>query len=79
MKKNYITPEMMVLGLSGSNLLELGSTIIVDPGSGGSQSGAEAKHHSMIEDDEEESDSIIKYHNDPLDFIPRKFTKLLED
>lgn len=66
----------------GNTLLDLGTTIPVDTsGEGASQSGAEGKrHHDVVDDDDEESaDSIIKYRRDPMDFIPKTFTKIWDD
>lgn len=78
MKKKYISPEIIEVVDFGNPLLDIGTTIPVDTGgSGASQSGAEAKRHDMDDDDEldEFNDSIIKYRRDPMDFIPKTFTK----
>lgn len=78
MKKKYISPELFVVESFGNPLLDIGTTIdVITDGGGASQSGAEAKKHDMADDDEldEFNDSIIKYRRDPMDFIPKTFTK----
>ena len=84
MKKKYISPELFVVESFGNPLLDIGTTIdVITDGGGASQSGAEAKRHDMVDDDDDEfaefNDSIIKYRHDPMDFIPKKFTKMWED
>lgn len=81
MKKKYISPELYVVESFGNPLLDIGTTIPVDTGGGGaSQSGAEGKSHDIVdEDDEEFNDSIVKYRRNPVDFIPKSFTKVWED
>ena len=78
MKKKDISPELFVVESFGNPLLDIGTTIdVITDGGGASQSGAEAKRHDMADDDEldEFNDSIIKYRRDPMDFIPKTFTK----
>lgn|GEM_PF-955053 len=82
MKKIYISPETIEVACFGNTLLDLGTTIPVDTsGEGASQSGAEGKrHHDVVDDDDAEpADSIIKYRRDPMDFIPKTFTKIWDD
>ncbi len=81
MKKKYISPEIIEVTDFGNPMLDIGTTIPVDTGgSGESQSGAEGKRHNdVVDEDEEPTDSIIKYRRDPMDFIPKSFTKVWED
>ncbi|MBP3219476.1 MAG: hypothetical protein J6M37_03290 [Prevotella sp.] len=82
MKKEYVSPAITVIVGYGNPLLEIGTSIIVDTGgSGASQSGAESKAANEFEEDMDDMTAAdsIKYRRDPLDFIPKSFTKIWED
>ncbi len=81
MKKQYVSPAITEIEDYGNPLLEIGTTIFVDTsGDGASQSGAEAKAVSeYVEDDPFAAVDSMKYWRDPLDFLPKAFTKIWEE
>ena len=80
MKKQYVSPAITEIEDYGNPLLEIGTSIIVDPGGGASQSGAEAKSASEYAEEDffSEADSM-KYWRAPLDFLPKAFKGIWDE
>ena len=66
--------KVLVTGVSGQLGYDAANDVVRN--AVGAESGAEGKRHNdVVDEDEEPTDSIIKYRRDPMDFIPKSFTK----
>ena len=84
-KRRYLRPGLNIEEMEPMTLLE-GSSVITNTGGnggigygGGGHGPGRAPKAEDVVDEEEENDSIIQYRNDPMDFIPKSFKKILDD